>query len=198
MEHEITTLPRIPLHSGIPVLAPDPKLAYVKPDDPALRVMIDFGNTAPITIEPIVNIDLALKKMSSMGVRLLLVTDQHDDIGGVITSYDITGEKPIQYSQETGIDHSEILVHMMMISLEKFPAFDYDFVRQSLVRHVISSIRELERPYALVVETDAKSDRQLIRGMFSSTHISKLLGRGVYDPLHYAHSLADMQHELTH
>jgi CBS domain-containing protein len=198
MEHEITTLPRIMLHSGIPVLAPDPKLAYVNLDDPALRVMIDFGNTAPITIEPIVSIDLALKKMSSMGVRLLLVTDQHDDIGGVITAYDISGEKPVQYSQETGIDHSEILVHMMMIPLEMFPAFDYEFVSQSLVRHVIASIKELERPHALVVGTDKKSGKQIIRGMFSSTHISKLLGRGVYDPLHCASSLADMQHELMH
>lgn len=198
MDNKITTLPRITLHSGIPVTVPDPSLVRVSLEDPALRVMTDFQFATPITIEPIVNIDLAMKKMKAMGVRLLLVTDQYDNIGGVISAYDMTGEKPVQFSQENGIEHSEILVHMMMVPLERFPAFDFDFVKQSLVRHVVASIKELERPHALVVETDKHSGNRTIRGLFSSTQISKLLGRGIYDPLHFVSSLADIQHELMH
>ncbi len=198
MEREITTLPLVKIQSGIPCYAPDPLSAYVDEDDPAEVVMTDFKKVSPITIEPIVNIDMALEKMKTVGVRLLFVTDENDNIAGVITSYDIQGEKPIKYSQEHNINHNRIRVKMMMIPLEQIPALDIDFVRQSLVRHIVTTIQGLDRPHALVIEFDHQNNQQKIRGMFSSTQISKLLGKSIYAPLHAAQSLADMQNKIEH
>ena len=198
MEREITNIPRVAITSGIVCQSPDPASAYVHENDPAVRVMTDFRLVNPITIEPLVSIDVASKKMKTVGVRLLLVTDAQDHIAGVITSYDIQGEKPVKYSEEHGISHDRINVAMLMVPLELIPAFDFDFVQQSLVRHIVATFAGLERPHALVIEFDKTSDRQTIRGMFSSTQISKLLGRGVYAPLHAGHSLADIQHEMEH
>lgn len=198
MDREITTLPLVTVNSGISTYSPDPDSAFVKENDPAERVMTDFKKVVPITVEPIVGIDLALNKMKTAGVRLLFVTDEQDHIAGVITSYDIQGEKPVKYSQEHGISHHLILVEMIMVPLEQIPAFDYDFVQQSLVRHVITTIQELERPYALVVEIDSHNGRQTIRGLFSSSQISKLVGKHIYKPLHVANSLAGIQQELVH
>lgn len=198
MDYEITTLPRVVLKSGTAILRPDPDLVYVDENYPAERVMTDFEKVMPITVEPDVNIDFAVKKMKANGVRLLFVTDIEDNISGVITSYDLNGEKPIKYSEETGIGHNDIQVSMMMIPLEEFPAVDYDYVQQSLVRHVIATIQNLDKPHVLVMEVDRKNDKKIIRGIFSSTQISKLLGKGVYSPLHAATSLADMTQELTH
>lgn len=198
MDNEIITIPRIKVCSGIPCHSPDPDSAYVDENGPAIDVMTDFKVITPITIEPNVSIDVALDKMRTVGVRLLLVTDNEDNIAGVVTSYDVQGEKPIKYSQEQGINHDRILVEMLMVPLEKIPVFDFDFVQHSLVRHVVTTIGELERPHALVIEFDISTKKQIIRGMFSSTQISKLLGRGVYTPLHAGHSLADIQHEIEH
>ena len=198
MEREITSIPRVMLSSGIACQSPDPATAFVHENDPAVAVMTDFRVVNPITIEPMVSIDVALNKMKTVGVRLLLVTDAQDHIAGVITSYDVQGEKPVKYAEEHSISHDRINVAMLMAPLELIPAFDYDFVQQSLVRHVVATFAGLERPHALVIEFDKTSRRLSIRGMFSSTQISKLLGRGVYAPLHAGHSLADIQHEIEH
>ena len=198
MEREIITMPRVKISSGIPCDTPDPATAFVSENDPAVKVMTDFRQVTPITIEPIVSIDVALNKMKTVGVRLLFVTDDEDHIAGVVTSYDIQGEKPVKYSLQHQISHDRILVGMMMVPLEQIPAFDFEFVRQSLVRHVIATYADLNRPHALVIETDKSSGAQRIRGMFSSTQISKLLGRGILTPLHAGHSLADIQHNIDH
>lgn len=194
MEHEIKTIPLVQIRSGIPCARPDPRTGQIGMDDPAIRVMTDFSEITPITVEPIVGIDVALRKMKNMGVRLLLVTDEHDNISGVITSYDIQGEKPVRYSQQSGVEHHDILVHMIMTPLEKMAIVDLAYARQSLVRHVISTMRAIERPHALVVEFSGAQAR--IRGLFSATQIGKLLGQAVFDPLHAARSLADIQQEL--
>lgn len=198
MERKITTIPRIKVSSSIPRYSPAPDTIFVSENDPAIRVMTDFKIVTPITIEPIVSIDVAIDKMRVAGVRLLFVTDDSDNIGGVITSYDIQGEKPIKYSQEHDLGHDQIRVEMIMVPLEDMPAFDYDFVKQSVVRHVVTTIQELERPHALVIEFDEKHEQQKLRGMFSSSQIRKLLGKGVYSPLHAADSLADMQRDMEH
>lgn len=198
MEREIITLPRIKISSGIPYYSPDPESAFVNENDPAISVMTDFKRVNPITIEPMVSIDWALNKMKTVGVRLLFVTDEVDHIAGVVTSYDIQGEKPVKYSQQYHVSHDRIMVGMMMVPLEQIAAFDFEYVQHSLVRHVIATYAELERPHALVIETDKASGKQIIRGMFSSTQISKLLGRGIYTPLHAGHSLADIQHNIEH
>ena len=198
MDTKMTTMPRITIQSGIPFNSPDPDSFLVSANDPAERVMTDFLEVVPVTIEPGINIDIAVNKMRTAGVRLLLVTDDNDYISGVITSYDIQGELPIKYSQEHGINRDRITVEMLMVPLEKIPAFDYSTVKQSLVRHVVATFRELERPHALVVQTDERSKKQTVRGIFSSAQISKLLGRSVYTPLHAGNSLADIQHEMQH
>ena len=195
MEREITIIQRVQMNSGIPCLSPDLHSASALEQDPAARVMTDFSRIVPITVEPTVNIDLALRKMKDSGVRLLLVTDAHDNIAGVITSYDIQGEKPIKYSEEYGIHHSRISVEKIMTPLEQMPAFDYAFVQQSLVRHVIGTLKTLNRQHALVVET--LQGQQRIRGMISTSQISKMLGTALDETLHAAGSLADMQQERT-
>lgn len=198
MAHQITMLPLIEVKSGIAYYAPDPLLAFVSENDPAEAVMTDFKKVTPITIEPVVGIDVALSKMKSLGVRLLFVTDEYDNISGVITSYDIQGEKPIKYSEQSGIDHNHIQVEMIKTPLEKMPAFDMEFVQQSVVRHVVTTMQELDSAHALIIETNNNTAKQTIRGMFSDTQISKMLGIDIYEPVHAAHSLADMQHELSH
>lgn len=196
MEHEIKTIPLVKMRSGIPCLSPDPRSAAATEHDPAVRVMTDFSRVVPITVEPIVSIDLALRKMKDSGVRLLLVTDPRDNISGIITSYDIQGEKPIKMSEESRIHHTKITVEKIMTPLEQMPAFDYAFVLQSLVRHVIATMKALERQHALVVENPDRAQR--IRGMFSTSQIGKMLGTKIYEPLHASHSLAAMQQDRTH
>ena len=191
---EIKSLPLIQIGISLPCIKPDPEKNLVTKDHPAIEVMTDFAIVNPVTIEPFNSLELALDRMKSMGVRLLLVTDESDNIGGVITSYDIQSEKPVRYTEDTGIKHSDITVGMIMTPIADTPVVDLDYVRQSLVKHVINTFKELDRPHILVVENT--KNKQLIRGLFSSSQISKILGRKVYEPLHASRSLAELKQHI--
>ena len=193
---EIKTLPLVKLDTNLPCLKPKRNKNQVTEDHPAIEVMTNFADITPVTVEGYFSLDQALDRMKTMGVRLLLVTDEHDDIGGIITSYDLQSEKPIRYAQDNGINHSKINVGMIMTLITETPAVDYDYAKQSLVRHVINTLKKLDRPHMLVVENTGKS-KQEIRGMFSTSQISKILGRKIYEPLQASQSLAEIKQKIS-
>jgi CBS domain-containing protein len=70
----------------------------LQPGDPAVHAITDFMREYPVTVDAERQIDDALNDMIRLGVRALLVANgQH--LAGLITSYDIQGEKPIQFLQ---------------------------------------------------------------------------------------------------
>lgn len=184
------------LQAGIPCHTPNGLTPLVHASDPAIRVMTDFRVTTPVTIEPGINIDTAMDKMKSAGVRLLLVPDRDDRIIGIITATDIQGERPVRLSEDLRIPHKHIHVEMLMTPLDEVTAMDMITVRNARVGHIINTLRKLERRHMLVFENDRLNGRQVIRGLFSTAHISRLTGRDINDPEYAAHTLAEVSHEL--
>ena len=71
---------------------------YANPRDPALSVMTDFRERASITISETATIDEALEHMRHTGVRCAFaIAAPMRVVVGLITAYDIVGEKPMQY-----------------------------------------------------------------------------------------------------
>jgi signal-transduction protein with cAMP-binding, CBS, and nucleotidyltransferase domain len=196
MTDQYAALSHTRLRVGLPCHTPDGLAPLVHASDPAIRVMTDFKTVTPVTIEPGINIDTAMDKMKSAGVRLLLVPDRDDNIVGIITAGDIQGERPVKMSQALRIPHNHIRVHMLMTPLDEVMAMDMMTVRNARVGHIVVTLRRRECNYLLVVETDRPSGAQTIRGLFSISHISRLMGQDVSDPEYAAHSLAEVSHEL--
>ena len=184
------------LDRALPSKTPDGLAPHVHADDPAVRVMTDFREVTPVTIEPGMSIDSALGKMKKAGVRLLLVPDHDDNIIGIITAYDIQGERPLRMSRDEGVRHADIRVDMLMTPLDQVVALDMLTVSGAQVGHVIATLRTHECTHALVIENDRVHGAQAIRGLFSITHVSKLVGRDVMDAEYAAHSLAEVQQQL--
>ena len=90
----------------------------------------------------------------------------------------------------------EIKVRMIMTPLNQLPVFHLASVERSHVRHLITTMRQLEKHHVLVVEGDNK-DSLRIRGLFSTSNINRRIGKRVHDALYSAHSLAEIQKELT-
>lgn len=195
MKNEITTIPLLAVEPGALLVRPDPDDAHVSEQDPAVDVMTDFSKVVPVTIDAHAGLHEALEKMKAHGIRLLLVTGENETVVGVITAYDIQSEKPTRYGHDNDIPVNDIETGMIMTPIASTPALDYAAVKQALVRHVIETMKDLDRPHTLVIEDNNAT--QHIRGVFSTSRISKLLGRPVYRPLHAAHSLADMQLEIS-
>ena len=196
MTNDYAALSHTRLRAGIPCHTPDGLSPLVHASDPAIRVMTDFMEVTPVTIEPGLNIDAAMSKMKSAGVRLLLVPDREDNIIGIITATDIQGERPLKLGQDLGLSHHGIRVDMLMTPLDEVTAMDMVTVRNARVGHIIHTLRKLERRHILVVETNQGSGEQIIRGLFAMSNISKLMGQDIGDPEYAAHSLAEVLHEL--
>ena len=138
----------------------------------------------------------ALRKMKVAGVRLLLVPDVEDNIIGIITATDILGDLPLRKGQELEMPHHDLHVDMIMTPLEEMLAVDMVTVRDARVGHIISTLRNHERQHMLVVEIDRMTQQHMIRGLFSTSQISKLVSHDITDPEYAAHTLADVYHEL--
>jgi hypothetical protein len=156
---------------------PDPApVAEVRADSPALAVMTDLTKVTPITTRSLATIDEANKTMMSRAVRALFVVDDNRVILGIVTSTDILGEKPIQFAQQRGIRHDEVVVRDIMTPAERLEAMELDDVLHARVGDVVATLRSSGRQHALVVERGSSTARQTVRGIFSITQIARQLG----------------------
>ena len=165
-----------------------PPAARVTPESPALAAMTDLARVAPATIRPQAPLAGANQFMITRGVRLLLVTDDHENVLGVITATDILSEKPMRAAIERGLRRDELTVGDVMTPAEKVEVIAYADVEGARVGHVLETLRRAGRQHALVVDYDeiparglleAPSRRTMVRGIFSLSQLARQLGVAV-------------------
>lgn len=158
---------------------PAPDERTVKPSDPALRLMTDFQHTHPITVTEERRIDDALADMVSFGVRALLVV-RNGRVTGLITSYDIQGERPLQFLQSsTYTRHDEIQVAHIMTPWELMFVVGLEAVREARVADVCDVFRTTTASHLVVLQT-AVDDSPVIRGLISRTELERRLAEQAY------------------
>ncbi len=151
----------------------------VRADSPAMCVMTDFKQVSVATIGPEATLAQANQTMISRGVRLLLVIDRDDDVLGLITSRDTSGEKPIQLVQQSGVKFNDLLVSDLMCPREQIDLIDIRDVLTAKVADIVATLKSLHRQHALVGEHDPVSGKVRIRGIFSATQIGRQLGMAI-------------------
>src|SRR5271154_4789820 len=106
--------------------------------DPALHVVTNFAWEQPVTVTETRSIDDALAEMMRAGVRALLVVRDAVVIG-LITSYDIYGERPLQFLTTFGYSrHDEIEVSHIMTPWERVPTFDWRTLGQTRISDLVA------------------------------------------------------------
>ena len=155
-------------------LRPATTLPSVKATDAATHVMTDFAHERPITVNEQRRIDDALEDMICFGVRALLVV-RGDQVTGLITSYDIQGERPLQFLQSsTYTRHDEIQVAHVMTPLERVPALDWEEVREASVAEIAEVFSGTAATHLIVLESGVKG-AVLVRGLISRTRLGRQL-----------------------
>lgn len=148
--------------------------ASVAPVDPAAKVMTDFTWDTPVTVPVDRSIDDALRDMIVAGVRALLVT-RGDAVVGLITSYDIQGERPLQFLNAAGFSrHSDIEVGHIMTAWEQVSTVDLPWVSSVTVAEVVERFRRKRDSHFVVVEY-ADQGSVFVRGMFSRAELERRL-----------------------
>jgi CBS domain containing-hemolysin-like protein len=147
----------------------------VAPADPASRVMTDFSVQTPVSVTAERPIDDALRDMMVAGVRALLVT-RGESVIGLITSYDIQGERPMQFLHEAGFTrHDEIQVGHIMTPWERVPTLEWDVVRAASVQDIAEQFRTRRSTTHIVVLERTESGAVSVRGLFSRTQLERQL-----------------------
>jgi CBS domain-containing protein len=143
--------------------------------DPAVNAMNDFSRQYPVTVDEDRPIGLALSDMARVGVRSLLVVNELTVVG-LITSYDIEGERPIQYIQQFhDVRRNEVQVGHVMTRWHDLVTLNWSDVKKARVNEVLQALRDANLMHLLVIETEA--DRtSFVRGLFSRARIERQLG----------------------
>lgn len=151
----------------------------VRADSPAMCVMTDFKQVSVATIAANATLVQANQTMISRGVRLLLVTDPNDEVLGLITARDTSGEKPIQLVQKTGTRFNDLLVGDLMVPRERIDLIDARDVLTAKVDDIVATMKHFKRQHILAGERDPLTGKMRIRGVFSATQIGRQLGAAI-------------------
>lgn len=191
------SLARRPLQVGAQYGRPAPAGERVRLESPALAVMTDLRQIPAATIDPEAPLDAANRFMIRCGVRLLLVTDEHRQLLGLITATDILGERPVTFAVERGVKRQDILVRDIMTPQERLEVLWYRDLAAAEVGHVVTTLKATGRQHALVADASAESAGQVVRGIFSLSQIARQLG-AVIPLAEVAQTFAEIEVALVH
>lgn len=169
---------------------------HVTSSSPAVDVMTDLTMTTAVTVSPAKPVDDALQVMVHKGVRMLLVEDLQARVMGIITASDIQGEKPMLFSQESGVRHSEILVRDIMVPIGNIEVMKFTDVTRARVGDIIKTLTRAGRQHALVVEDPGGDQGLLVRGIFSTTQIGRQMGIAI-KPSERAQTFMELETAIT-
>ncbi len=148
---------------------------YVSETDPAMLVMIDFRSRHSVTVSETATIDAALDHMKHAGVRCAFVVDgEKSAVVGMITSYDIMGEKPQQHAHFTGGTHEDVLVKDIMQKISDWRVASIKHIEKSTVGDVLEIFNDIGVTHLPVMETNENNEPRL-RGLLSSAKVKRLL-----------------------
>lgn len=171
----------------------------ISPRSPAMHIFTDLLKIRAFSVRNTMHIDSALHYMAQSGVRLLFVENMEDKLVGLITSYDIMGEKPMMYLQEPrhhGMTRSHILVEHIMQPLTEWVTLDYNSLEQATVEDVIEVFKKIRHRHLIVLDS---SSSLIVRGLFSATYIERELDIQIeYGQAITLETFSEIEHVLAH
>ena len=143
--------------------------------DPAVLAITDFTREYPVTVDAERPIDDALSDMIHLGVRALLVSNGQRLVG-LVTSYDIQGEKPMQFlHSSTYSRHRDIRVMHVMTPWEHLLALEWSRVESACAGDLLRVFEETGLTHVLVIELDAKKSTGVVRALASRARLMRQL-----------------------
>ena len=161
--------------ASLPIPGADPW--HAKAEDPALSVMTDFRERASVTVPVTATIDAALEHMKHTGVRCAFAIDEAQRLViGLITAYDIMGEKPMRLMQSLATPRAQLLVRDLMLRPADWRVVDIRRVGRSTVAAVARLFDESLLTHIAVMEFDDHGAQRL-RGLLSAARVRRVLAK---------------------
>jgi len=172
--------------ASFPILipgAPATRPYRLDPDAPATLALTDFRSAPVVTAAFDATIEAALEQMKLSGARFAFVVGRERQLLGSITSYDIQGEKPMQYMLSVGCSETtcawrDVQVENIMVPVARWRVLAYSDTVGMTVSEVAALLAQGGLRYVVVVESAATADSRQVRGLFSAARLQQLLGSG--------------------
>jgi hypothetical protein len=159
----------------------------LEPGDPAIYAITDFKRDYPMTVEPERQIDDALSEMIRLGVRALVVAKEQRLVG-LVTSYDIQGERPMQFLQSSNYSrHQDIRVMHIMTPWDELLALDWESVESARAGELWALFQRTSLTHMLIVEVDRKSSHSVVRALASRARLVRQLAGSGSAPVEPGH-----------
>src|SRR5579862_5684227 len=144
--------------------------------DPAIYALTDFKRDYPVTVDADRQIDEALGDMIRLSVRALLVSKEQRLVG-LITSYDIQGERPMQFLQSSNYSrHQDIRVVDVMTPWDELVALDWESVESARASDLLAVFERTNLTHLLVIEVERKTTKCTVRALASRARLLRQLG----------------------
>ena len=159
-------------------------------DSPAIDVMTDLTLVAAESVSPNASVDDAEEQMIASGVRLLFVTSPLNQVIGIVTAKDFSGERILSLINESNSVRKDLIVRDIMTPQHHVEVLEMGDVATARVGDIVATLKRMGRQHALVVDRDPEG-QQTIRGLLSTTQIGRQLGVDI-DSTHVAGNFAEL------
>jgi CBS domain-containing protein len=150
---------------------------FAKSGDPALSVMTDFRERASVTVPVTAQIDVALEHMKHTGVRCAFAIDEAlRVVVGMITAYDIMGEKPMRQMRAADVTREHVLVRDLMTRPGDWQVLQLRQLESATVGAVARLLEDTQLTHIAVVEAGEQGEARL-RGLLSAARVRRVLAR---------------------
>ena len=151
-------------------------------NDPAIYAITDFKRDYPMTVDAERQIDDALSDMIRLSVRALLVAKEQRLVG-LITSYDIQGERPMQFLQSSNYSrHQDIRVVHVMTPWDELMALDWEHLEAARAGDLLLLFEQTNLTHLLIIERDRKTSISTVRALASRARLLRQLGERASAP----------------
>jgi len=175
--HPEAPLPSFRLAPGVTMIQASPWHSHpVTLDSPALSVMTDLTKVKAATVRPEQTLQQAEQTMIYQGVRMLFVVTQMPALEGLITSTDLSGERPMSVVHQRNLRFDELRVADVMTELSMMDAIEYDSMASATVGNVVATLKRVGRNHLLVVQAASHGSPWRVRGVISRTQVERQLG----------------------
>jgi hypothetical protein len=147
----------------------------VRLSDPASLVMTDFTREPPATVTEDRTIDDALVDMVVAGVHALLVV-RGDLVRGLITSYDIQGDRPlILLRSPSHRPADQIEVRQVMTRWDQVPTLAWSWVKAAQIIDLARAFKKTGASHVVIVE-NVEHKGAFVRALISRRRLIRQLG----------------------
>jgi hypothetical protein len=108
---------------------------------------------------------------------LLFVVTDMPCVEGVVTAYDLQGDKPLRLIAQRSVPYQDLCVADVMTALSALDTIEMSALKRANVGQVMSTFSKTGHLHLLVLEAASLEAPARIRGLISKTQIQRQLGQ---------------------